>query len=43
MNMDIMYENNKTPNNNIMATITLSASFRGLKSPNPTVEREVNA
>jgi len=43
MNIDIMYENNNTPKYKIIATIIRSASFHGLKSPKPTVDKEVNA
>jgi hypothetical protein len=42
MKTPIMYENTATPNKRIAATTTLSKSLLGFKSPNPTVERDVN-
>ena len=33
----------ETPNNKINAHMSLSRSLLGLKSPNPTVDKEVNA
>tara|TARA_B110000285_G_scaffold211340_1_gene253949 strand:- start:368 stop:514 length:147 start_codon:yes stop_codon:yes gene_type:complete len=41
--MPRMYENIETPKRRIKAHKSLSASLLGLKSPNPTVDRDVKA
>jgi hypothetical protein len=43
MKFPIIKENIATPNSNIIAQKNLSASFLGWKSPNPTVDKDVNA
>ena len=39
----MIYEKIATPNNNIKAMKIRSKSLFGYKSPNPTVDRDVNA
>jgi hypothetical protein len=41
MKMPMMYEKIATPNIRTNAQMTLSMSFLGAKSPNPTVDSEV--
>ena len=43
MKIPIMYEKMATPKRRMKEQTTLSESLLGLKSPNPTVDKEVNA